>query len=390
MKDVFYLAAVCAVVPGLGRAKLPVLIARLGSAEAVFKASAEELESQGILKPSQISNFIANRRADLPERIESFCSRQNVTLLSIYDDDYPYSLKNISDPPLILYIKGTMPKDFCGIAIVGSRRATSYGLKAAGVFSGALSREGLTIISGGARGIDTAAHEACLYAGGKTIAVLGCGLDIVYPPENAELFKNICRQGAVISEYAPGTKPLPNNFPARNRIIVGLSSAVIVAEAARKSGAIITANIAADEGRDVYCVPGNIFDGTSIGCHDLIRNGAKLVDSPEDALEDAASWRNLLKHDIHQQDLFEMALIESDISKEEKRGEKPKQLKKALPDSVSPLGKKLWELLGQGALSLEELTEQSGTDFTAVSIELLDLQVAGLVGVNQAQRYHRS
>lgn len=390
MKDVIYLAAVCAVVPGLGRAKLPTIIARLGSAEAVFKASAEKLEAQGLFKPSQISNFIANRRADLPERIADFCSRQNVTLLSIYDDGYPYSLKNISDPPLVLYVKGTMPKDFCGVAIVGSRRATSYGLKAAGFFSGALSREGFTIISGGARGIDTAAHEACLAAGGKTIAVLGCGLDIAYPPENAELFKNICSHGAVISEYALGTKPLPNNFPARNRIIVGLSAAVIVAEAARKSGAIITANIAADEGRDVYCVPGNIFDGSSIGCHDLIRNGAKLIDSPEDVLEDAVSWRNLLKPSTYQQDLFEMALTEPNISKKEKRENKLKQLKNVLPDSVSPLGKKLWELLGQGALSLEELTEQSGTDFTAVSIELLELQVAGLVGVNQAQRYHRS
>lgn len=390
MDDVYYLAAVCAVVPGLGRAKLPALISRLGGAKAVFNASAAELRAQGLFKESQIENFLENRKDDLPMRIADFCSKNQVKLLSIYDEEYPYSLKNISDPPLVLYVKGNLPHNIYGAAIVGSRQATAYGIKAASVFASVMAREGITLISGGARGIDTAAHEACLSAGGQTIAVLGCGLDRAYPYENKELFNRIARQGAVISEYAPGTKPLAMNFPARNRIIVGLSAAVIVAEAARKSGAIITANIAADEGRDVYCVPGNIFDGTSVGCHDLIRNGAKLIDSPEDVLEDVPSWKNILRQETYQPNLFEASLDNTHISKEEKREEKQKQLEKRLPDSVTPLGKKLWELLGQGTLSLEELTEQSGTDFTAVSIELLELQVAGLVKVNQGQRYYRS
>lgn len=184
---------------------------------------------------------------------------------------------------------------------------------------------------------------------------------------------------------------MATNFPARNRIIVGLSAAVIVTEAARKSGAIITANIAADEGRDVYCVPGNIFDGTSVGCHDLIRNGAKLVDSPEDVLEDVGIWKNMYQPAIVQQNLFKNnAEIVDCMSKEEKNETLIKQQKDRLPEGVSPLGRKLWELLSQGSLSLEELTEQSGTDFTAVSIELLELQVTGLVKVNQAQRYSRS
>lgn len=390
MDDVYYLAAVCAVVPGLGRDKLPALISRLGGAKAVFNASAAELRAQGLFKESQIENFLENRKDDLPMRIADFCSKNQVKLLSIYDEEYPYSLKNISDPPLVLYVKGNLPHNIYGAAIVGSRQATAYGIKAASVFASVMAREGITLISGGARGIDTAAHEACLSAGGQTIAVLGCGLDRAYPYENKELFNRIARQGAVISEYAPCTKPLAMNFPARNRIIVGLSAAVIVAEAARKSGAIITANIAADEGRDVYCVPGNIFDGTSVGCHDLIRNGAKLIDSPEDVLEDVPSWKNILRQETYQPNLFEASLDNTHISKEEKREEKQKQLEKRLPDSVTPLGKKLWELLGQGTLSLEELTEQSGTDFTAVSIELLELQVAGLVKVNQGQRYYRS
>lgn len=341
MKDVYYLAAICAVVPGLGRAKLPALIARLGGAEAVFKASAEELLAQKLVRASQVENFVNNRNNALPELIYKFCCKNNVKLLSIFDEAYPYCLKNISDPPLILYVKGNLPADLCGAAVVGSRQASSYGIKAAGVFAGVLAREGITVISGGARGVDTAAHEASLRVGGKTVAVLGCGLDKAYPPENLELFSRICKQGAVISEYAPGTLPLAMNFPARNRIIVGLSAAVIVAEAARKSGAIITANIAADEGRDVYCVPGNIFDGTSVGCHDLIRNGAKLVDSPEDVLEDVSGWKNLLEPSATQQDLFTIDMTIDSISKEEKRETKQKQQEKTLPDSVSPLGRKL-------------------------------------------------
>lgn len=389
MDDVFYLAAICAVIPGLGRAKLPNLIAKMGSAKAVFMADAEGLASNGLLKESQISNFIANRSSNLPEYIAKFCEKNEIRLLSIFDQDYPYCLKNISDPPLVLYVKGVIPREICGAAIVGSRAASSYGLKASAVFSGVLAREGITIVSGGARGIDTAAHEACLRVGGKTIAVLGCGLDIVYPPENAELFRRISHSGAIISEYAPGTKPLAANFPARNRIIVGLSAAVIVAEAARKSGAIITANIAADEGRDVYCVPGNIFEGTSVGCHDLIRNGAKLVDSPEDVLEEAVSWQALFTPAAYQPDLFAASAEMTEASVEKERKTKLIQ-QKSLPENISPLGKRLWEMLGQGSLCLEELTERSGTDFTAVSIELLELQVAGLVKINQAQRYQRS
>lgn len=389
MDDVIYLAAVCAVVPGLGRAKLPRLIARMGSARAVFMATAAELAEQRLFTDNQINNFIANRKDILPQRIADFCLKNNVRLLSINEQDYPYCLKNISDPPLVLYVKGNLPQDICGAAIVGSRNASAYGIKAAGIFSGALAKDGITIISGGARGIDTAAHEACLRVGGKTVAVLGCGLDTVYPPENAELFEKICSNGAVISEYAPGMKPLAINFPARNRIIVGLSAAVVVAEAARKSGAIITANIAADEGRDVYCVPGNIFEGTSVGCHDLIRNGAKLVDSPEDVLEDSISWKELFASTAYQPDLFAASTDADTTLREEKKKVQPKQ-QKVLPDNISHLGKMLWEILGQGSLSLEELTEKSGTDFTTVSIELLELQVAGLVAVNQAQRYHRS
>lgn len=372
--DTLYLAAVCAVVPGLGRSRIPDLINALGSAHAVFEASAATLTATGLCTPRAVQNFISNRDARLPQRLDYFCRHNGVRILAYTDADYPQILQNLSDKPLVLYVKGELPQANYALAIVGSRRCSEYGVRAAGYFAKAMTREGIPIISGGAKGIDTAAHEACLQAGGVTVAVLGCGLDIVYPPENAKLFARIAEQGALVTEYPPGVPPAAANFPARNRIIVGLSQAVLVAEAGKRSGAVITANIAADEGREVYCVPGNIFDGSSIGCHELIRTGAKLVDMPQDILDDKRSWQQAMNRRITQPNIFDCA---------------PQEPKPAPAPVTTELGAKLLALLQAGALSLEKLTEQSGAAFAAVSMELLDLQAAGLVATDQAQRYYR-
>lgn len=372
----FYLAAICAVVPGLGRSKVPQLISKLGSAEAVYKATEKQLCDLKICTDKQIMNFIDNRDMLLPQKIADFCYKNSVQLVSIYEEAYPASLKEIHDPPLVLYIKGTLPDAEYNLAIVGSRDASEYGLKAAASFAAAFVRRNITVISGGAKGIDTTAHETCLSMGGKTIAVLGCGIDVVYPSENRGLFNKIAEHGALVTEYPPGTGPLAWNFPARNRIIVGLSRGVLVAEAARKSGAIITANIAADEAREVYCVPGNIFWGKSLGCHDLIRTGAKLVDTPDDIFEDMSAWYSCNKAPV-QQNIFE-------IDNENKLNDL-----KNTEDNVSELARKLLKILAQGPLSLDELTEQSGESLAAVSVELLDLQMAGLLTVDAMQRYCR-
>lgn len=372
--DTLYLAAVCAVVPGLGRSRIPELINAMGSARAVFEASAATLTATGLCTPRAVQNFISNRDARLPQRLDYFCRHNGVRILAYTDTDYPQSLQNLSDKPLVLYVKGELPQANYALAIVGSRRCTEYGVRAADYFAKAMTREGIPIISGGAKGIDTAAHEACLHAKGTTVAVLGCGLDIVYPSENAKLFARIAERGALVSEYPPGVPPAAANFPARNRIIVGLSQAVLVAEAGKRSGAVITANIAADEGREVYCVPGNIFDGSSIGCHELIRTGAKLVDMPQDILEDKRSWQQAMNRRITQSSIFDCA---------------PQESKPAPAPVTTELGAKLLALLQAGALSLEKLTEQSGAAFAAVSMELLDLQAAGLVATDQAQRYYR-
>lgn len=372
--DTLYLAAVCAVVPGLGRSRIPDLINALGSARAVFEASAATLTATGLCTPRAVQNFISNRDTRLPQMLDYFCRHNGVQILAYNDAAYPQSLQNLSDKPLVLYVKGELPQANYALAIVGSRRCTEYGVRAADYFAKAMTREGIPIISGGAKGIDTAAHEACLQAGGVTVAVLGCGLDIAYPPENARLFARIAERGALVSEYPPGVPPIAANFPARNRIIVGLSQAVLVAEAGKRSGAVITANIAADEGREVYCVPGNIFDGSSIGCHELIRTGAKLVDMPQDILDDKRSWQQAMNRRITQPSIFDCA---------------PQETKPVPAPVTTELGAKLLALLQAGALSLEKLTEQSEAAFAAVSMELLDLQAAGLVAADQAQRYYR-
>lgn len=372
--DTLYLAAVCAVVPGLGRSRIPDLINALGSARAVFEASAATLTATGLCTPRAVQNFISNHDTRLPQMLDYFCRHNGVQILAYNDAAYPQSLQNLSDKPLVLYVKGELPQANYALAIVGSRRCTEYGVRAADYFAKAMTREGIPIISGGAKGIDTAAHEACLQAGGVTVAVLGCGLDIAYPPENAKLFARIAERGALVSEYPPGVPPIAANFPARNRIIVGLSQAVLVAEAGKRSGAVITANIAADEGREVYCVPGNIFDGSSIGCHELIRTGAKLVDMPQDILDDKRSWQQAMNRRITQPSIFDCA---------------PQEPKPVPAPVTTELGAKLLALLQAGALSLEKLTEQSGAAFAAVSMELLDLQAAGLVAADQAQRYYR-
>lgn len=380
MLDAFYLAALCAVTPGLGRSRIPKLIKFFGNAKTVYEAQMYDLLQSGICTVRQIENFIANRRPELPEKLFAFCSRHCVKLITIYDADYPEALKEIQDFPLVLYVRGVLPVSKYNLAIVGSREASPYGLKAAGMFAAAFAQERIPVISGGARGIDTAAHKACLLAGGSTVAVLGCGIDIAYPSENKRLFEQIADSGALVSEFAPGTAPRSYNFPARNRIIVGMSRGVLVAEAARKSGAIITAGIAADEAREVYCIPGNIFTGSSIGCHDLIRTGAKLVDGPQDIFEDMREWYRSCSGKIIQPEMFGS---DDDGQKEDPcAGD-------FCTKEMSALGKKLFHLLLQGPLSLEELTEQSGESFADVSMELLNLQVEGIIAADQAQRYYR-
>ena len=217
--------------------------------------------------------------------MEEYMNKNDIKYITILDENYPTNLKKIYDPPVLLFYKGNIELlKYKKIAVVGSRTATNYGMNTAFRISKELSKK-YVIISGLARGIDSAAHNGSIYANGKTIAVVGNGLDTIYPKENTNLFKSILKNGLIISEYVVGTKPMPSNFPERNRIISGLSSGVIVVEAAKKSGSLITADLALEQGKTVYAVPGNIDSLMSVGTNELIRNGAVPYTGAQDLEE---------------------------------------------------------------------------------------------------------
>lgn len=238
------------------------------------------------------TRFRDGKETFLPEKEIEICAAKGIDLLTVQDEEYPKPLKQIPDPPLVLYKKGTLEAtDRNSIAIVGTRHPSFYGRTQAKRFSRALAEKGLTVVSGLARGIDQAAHEAALEVFyGRTIAVLGSGLDVIYPRENERLFEEIIGHGAVFSEYPLGTPPLPENFPRRNRILSGLSCGVLVVEAHSRSGSLITAGLAVEQGREVFAIPGPVDQLTSRGTNQILKEGACLAEDPEDILEVLAGF----------------------------------------------------------------------------------------------------
>jgi DNA processing protein len=263
------------------------LIAALGSPEAVFAADAALLQQVPGIGREVASGIVAQGAQVDPTAEEERASRHGARVVAFCDEDYPAILKEIYDPPLALYVWGTLTAaDRHGLAVVGTRHVTHYGQSVADRMAYGLARAGFTIVSGLARGIDTVAHQAAIKAGGRTLAVLGSALDKLYPAENKDLAARIAEQGAVISEYPMGRPPDRQTFPYRNRIVAGLSVGLLVIEAGEKSGAVITANAALEQGRHVYAVPGRIDTPTARGCHALIKQGAKLVETIDDIVDD--------------------------------------------------------------------------------------------------------
>jgi DNA processing protein len=277
-------------VPGMGPVTCNKLVDHFGSPDKVLSASISELTAVCRLRQESLTALSDKGRQDLvalaQKEIEQ-AVKKDITIIACDDPLYPPLLKNIHDPPVVLYVQGNLETlSTKGIGIVGSRASTHYGKEIAEHMANSLARQGFTIISGMALGIDTEAHKGALTAEGLTIAVLGCGLDIVYPPSNSRLHDHIVSTGAVVSEYPFGTKPESFRFPARNRIISGLSLGVVVVEAATRSGSLITAKHALDQGRDVFAVPGRIDSVKSAGTHSLLQQGAKLVHSVNDIVEE--------------------------------------------------------------------------------------------------------
>ena len=276
-----------ACVPGIGSRTRRLLLERFGSPDGVFAASPAEIASVGRLGKSFAAAIHAPTDTPTADDVIDLCRKRAIDIIVEGRAGYPAMLARIDDPPPLLFVRGSLlPHDSLAVAVVGARHATPYGLKVAEQLGGSLARAGYTVVSGLARGIDAAAHRGAIKAGGRTVAVLGSGVLNVYPPEHADLAREVIDAGAMISELPPLANPQPGTFPQRNRIVSGMSLGVVVVQASERSGALITARLAGEQGREVFAVPGDIDCRMSRGCHRLIRDGAKLVESVDDILEE--------------------------------------------------------------------------------------------------------
>ncbi|MEW5948957.1 MAG: DNA-processing protein DprA [Thermodesulfobacteriota bacterium] len=361
MDDLYYWMALH-LIPGIGGVTYRQLIKVFGTPEEVFKAKETELTAiKGIRSATieAIRNIASKERAAQELKL---IRKYGVRILTFQDGAYPQNLANIYDAPALLYIKGNLSEaDTFSVAVVGSRHATYYGQKAAEGLCRSLAGHGLTIVSGMARGIDTAAHLGALRGKGRTIAVLGSGLDIVYPEENKDLYHRIIENGAVISEYPLGTPPEPKNFPIRNRIISGLALGTVIVEATGKSGSLITANLALEQGREVFAVPGSINSLRSTGTHKLIKQGAKLVESAEDIVEELRPLKKFSPGPVLQ-------------------GKKTTNCPPAcIPRDILPEERDILALVEEYPQHIDELVRRGNLVVQKVSSILLNLELKGLV-----------
>ena len=340
---------------GVGGVSFKKITARFADPAAVFRASAAELaEIEGLHREliHSIANF--NDWAEIDKEIQR-ARAAGIKMIPFSDAAYPASLRAIADPPPLLYVKGELrDNDSRAIAIVGSRSASDYGRRIARDLARGLASFGFTVVSGMARGIDGMAHESALQAGGRTLAVLGSGVDHAYPPEHEMLYRRISENGAVISELPMGARPIAFNFPARNRLISGLSLGVVVVEATEKSGSLITASLAAEQGREVFAVPGEAGASRSRGSHRLIRQGAKLVETVEDIIEEIAPQLS-------------------------RRGDAAPASARSLPENSGPAARQIFALLKETSLQVDQVIEQSGLPAPQVLQVLLDLELQGFV-----------
>jgi DNA processing protein len=336
-------------VKGIGPVRFRSLINRFGDARSAWEAPESQLAETGI--GEKVVNNLIQVRANVDvQSVFDKAQRKGVSILTWLDEGYPRRLAELDQAPPVLYVRGELvPEDEWAVAVVGTRRITHYGQQAAEQIGGFLARNHITVVSGMALGVDTAAHEAALQAGGRTIAVLGSGVDHLYPPQNRRLAEKIMAQGAVISDYPLGTIPEAANFPPRNRIISGLSLAVVVVEAGAKSGALITANFGAEQGRDVFAVPGNIFSAGSKGTNRLIAQGAHPLLNPED-LMDVLNLKLISEHQTAQ---------------------------RALPADATEA--KLYELIGDDPIHVDQIRTLAGLPIEKVSATLALMELKGLI-----------
>lgn len=341
-------------VPGLGNMAFKKLLDRFGDPAEVFRAAPKDLaQVEGLRK--QVAQGIAQQRfSQDPQSVLRDLEKLEARMVVFSDPDYPEPLREIHDPPMVLYAKGLdIPAKTTFVAVVGSRNSTPYGVKTAENLAQGLARRGLGIVSGLARGIDSAAHWGCVEGRSFSVGVLGTGIDVVYPPSNKKLFDVMNEKGAVITEFPLKTPPEPKNFPIRNRLISGLSRGVIVVEATMKSGSLITASVALEQGREVFAVPGSVHSFKSKGCHFLLKQGAKLVENADDVLD-------------------ELGLNYSYADKKDSYTEPP------LPP-LEDNEKKVYDLLGDYPVHIDDIAREGNMEPGTASAVLMRMELKGIV-----------
>ena len=347
-------------VPGLGRRGLVQLQERFETPEEAIRAGTHRWPERTGSVRSELIDLPKEENREFQSAIRAL-ETNRARIISYWDDAYPEILRSIHDPPALLYVRGTLSHNRA-LAIVGSRRCSEAGQVTTRRFAADIARHNITIISGLARGIDAAAHEGALEADGETIAVLGCGIDRIYPAENRRLFHRIENQGAIISEYPPGTAPLPGHFPGRNRIISGLSHGVLIVEAAQGSGSLLTAEFALEQGRDVFAIPGAISAQNSLGVNSLLKEGAHLTTEPRDVL-------NILHPGGRA---------------------RPSETDLARLESLTEQEKSVVDQLSEGPLQIDDLVRKSRLTPMELSAILLQLELRGTVSQLPGMRYIRS
>jgi len=346
---------------GVGSIRAKALLDYFKTPDAIFKSNIQQLMSVAGIGKNIAENILAvSKDKSLLDNELALIKKHSVKIVTIFDEDYPFNLKQISDPPLVLYVKGDIKsEDKASIAIVGSRHCSKYGKQTAQRLAFELSSFGITINSGMARGIDTIAHQSALENNGRTIAVLGSGLAKIYPPENKKLAESISDIGAVISEFPMNIPPISENFPRRNRVISGLSLGVVVVEAAKNSGALITSRFALEQNREVFAVPGQAGFVNSFGTNQLIRDGAKLVETAKDILEEIVF-----------------------VSKGPAKGlssKKDEMANKPLPLDLKSEELKVLDVLKEGPMFIDEIAEESSVAINTASGALTNLEIKGLI-----------
>ena len=381
--------------PGLGNQARLALLRHFGSPEAIFLADREELLLAEGVEPEQ-AELALNRDLAGAEWLLRECQRLGLRILTIQDAEYPKRLRSIFDPPLLLYVKGRLPAfdEEAAVAVVGTRKCTPYGIVAAERLGHELTACGGVVVTGLALGVDSAAARGALRAGGTVVGVTGNGLDVYYPPESRSLYDDVAAAGALISEYPPGTEPVGSHFPVRNRIMSGLSVATLVVEAPERSGALITARLSLEQGRDVYAVPGPIDAPVSAGCNRLIRDGAGLAAGGWDVLRDYADRFPGKLHPLG--DVPAWTPLPTRRRTAAPPPPKPKPRKKAAPRAIGPEGLTddqialLRALEAETPIHVDDLIAATGIPARRASSALTILEVDGLVRQSDGKRYIRT